>query len=52
MSNPDPYNSNAQPNAPAQYDQPHPDAQGEQKRQTREDFLVNFIFIFVFTSFM
>lgn len=38
MSNPNPYDPDAQPNSPAQY----PDAQGAHKRQTREDFLVNF----------
>lgn len=46
MSNPDPYHPSAQPNSQAQYGQPYPDVQGGQKRQSREDFLVNFIIIF------
>lgn len=50
MSNPNPYNPNVQPNSAAQYGQPHPGGQGGQQRQTREDFLVNFIFFLLLLS--
>lgn len=44
MSNPNPYQPNAQPPNPSgQYGQPYPDGQGGQQALARENFLVKFL---------